>query len=1077
MKEENSVSKFKKKILLVMLSVCLVAVNTLVVPVSAQSDKDIYLFIGQSNMAGRATIEDEDLGVVDNAYLFNGDGDWELAENIKPYDNDTHRDFGFNRYSTVRKTGTSGYQGLSPAYGFAKEMGAYAKEQGREIGLVVNAVGGTRIGYWAPGASQGYYNEAVKRAKAAVAKGGTIKGIIWHQGETDISYGTTTESYMTQLERIVTGLRTDLNAPDAIFVAGQLKQGTIKDKVLYSTKEYNDMFMTVPDVIENSACVSTDGLVDKGDNLHFDSPSQRILGKRYATKAIELLKKNVGEPYFNIETVNNTITMSSSTEITDGALLAATYTSDRLLDKVTVYPINCDAWREARVDLSPDFKPGDSVRSFLWDGLSTQRPLSEPVLVEVKQIIPPAGNHYECDFEDMQIGQEVLGWKPANTSVYTVLCDGDETNKYLSIAPVGNGGNGTTVTGQLFTTQMEGIIEAKMDLLSVQPTDSRQEARWSTLSLADQTGKRIVSVVRNQSKNDYVINGQSLSSFPQDTEWATLNAVMNFVTKTADIKLSSVDGTTEYYVGESIPFADDMATGLSQITFDTNRYSAATKLDNIVIEQVADADAVEAISVAPTNLDFSDVLASDANKTKTVTATLPDDWTLCAVKSSDESVATATFDKDAGTVSATATGLGKSVITVIAHNNKNNKIKSITSFATTADITLTADAQLLTIDTSAGETEKTAMLTNLPTGWKVTAAASEDESIATASFDAEQGTVTAKAVATGETTITATAGLEGTGFTQTIDITVKVKAADNANLASLCVKTADGIDLIGAAFDKDTVIYEKKVTKAVTSVTIDAAADDENANIAITSGDATVTGNTAELKAGVNVISIAVTSPDESATKTYEVTIDNTFDIAEGFSHMEGKEDSWGFVGGGAGKVSASVSNVDVKNSAGVEPDTLKLFATTNSNGTLTKTLDSGISSANKVELQFDWQSNIVVNNGRHSYFALQDTDGKLLFAIYGHGKDGIKYTTTTTDSYTTLDSFSNSWYTVSLAIDFTAGTINGKIVKRDTGETMTTFDAVPISNSAANLGKLYALDIFSAATMSIDNVYIKTIE
>ena len=40
--------------------------------------------------------------------------------------------------------------------------------------------------------------------------------------------------------------------------------------------------------------------------------------------------------------------------------------------------------------------------------------------------------------------------------------------------------------------------------------------------------------------------------------------------------------------------------------------------------------------------------------------------------------------------------------------------------------------------------------------------------------------------------------------------------------------------------------------------------------------------------------------------------------------------------------------------------------------------------------------------------------------------------------------------------------------------QTVKTFENEAITNGAENLAKLYANDVYSAATMSIDNVYIK---
>lgn len=53
--------------------------------------KHIYLLIGQSNMAGRAPLNEEDKGIIEGVYLSNNKNEWELASNP------------LNRYSTIKK--------------------------------------------------------------------------------------------------------------------------------------------------------------------------------------------------------------------------------------------------------------------------------------------------------------------------------------------------------------------------------------------------------------------------------------------------------------------------------------------------------------------------------------------------------------------------------------------------------------------------------------------------------------------------------------------------------------------------------------------------------------------------------------------------------------------------------------------------------------------------------------------------------------------------------------------------------------------------------------------------------------
>lgn len=225
---------------------------------------EIYLCIGQSNMAGRGPIEAIDKDTLTNVFLFTGNGDkpWEKAANP------------FNKYSTVRKK--LSMQRLSPSYGFAKAM-SKAKPN-TKIGLVVNAKGGTSIEKWAPGET--LYNEAVKQTQKALKTGGVLKGIIWHQGEANASRH---RHYIPKITELIEALRTDLNQPDLPFVAGQLSEDKPK------RKHFNDMIINLPNTIKNTAVVSSES-TSTIDSTHFDSPSQRLLGKRYAEAMLKLLK-------------------------------------------------------------------------------------------------------------------------------------------------------------------------------------------------------------------------------------------------------------------------------------------------------------------------------------------------------------------------------------------------------------------------------------------------------------------------------------------------------------------------------------------------------------------------------------------------------------------------------------------------------------------------------------------------------------------------------------------------------------------------------------------------------------------
>ncbi|MBV5314974.1 MAG: sialate O-acetylesterase [Prolixibacteraceae bacterium] len=248
------------------------------IPVQAQKVKidtneryDLYLLIGQSNMAGRGTIEAQDTITDPKVSMLN------KAENWVPAKSPLHFDKSF--------AGT----GLGLTFG--KIMAEKSKQK---IGLIPCAVGGTSISMWMPGAYDRVtnthpYDDAIRRTKVAL-KNGQLKGILWHQGEGDASKEKAAQ-YEQRFDSLMLNLQNDLSVDISTIpvVVGEL--GRFYCERNSGGNQINLVLKHIAEMQINRALVSSKGLIHKGDSVHFDAASQRELGKRYAEKVIKLKKK------------------------------------------------------------------------------------------------------------------------------------------------------------------------------------------------------------------------------------------------------------------------------------------------------------------------------------------------------------------------------------------------------------------------------------------------------------------------------------------------------------------------------------------------------------------------------------------------------------------------------------------------------------------------------------------------------------------------------------------------------------------------------------------------------------------
>lgn len=249
----------------------------------------IYLCFGQSNMEGNAKFEPQDtivnsrfkvMEAVDCSNLGRVKGQWYTA--VPP----------LCRCRT----------GITPADYFGRTLVDSLPEK-IKVGVINVSIGGCKIELfdkdkyqsyiatapnWMQGMIKEYegnpYQRLVDMARLA-QKDGVIKGILLHQGESN----TNDSTWPSKVSIVYNNLLQDLNlkAKDVPLLAGELvnaDQGGV-------CASMNAIIATLPKTIPTAHVISSSGVPDAKDNLHFNAEGYRILGKRYAEKMLALQYK------------------------------------------------------------------------------------------------------------------------------------------------------------------------------------------------------------------------------------------------------------------------------------------------------------------------------------------------------------------------------------------------------------------------------------------------------------------------------------------------------------------------------------------------------------------------------------------------------------------------------------------------------------------------------------------------------------------------------------------------------------------------------------------------------------------
>lgn len=185
---------------------------------------------------------------------------------------------------------------FGPELGFARLM--LQSKPSNKLALMKGSKGGTSLrADWKPGVqgdidSQGPryrdFIETIRMATTQLHQRGdqfTIRGLLWHQGESDSK--ASTDVYSRRLKELIVRVREDVGVPDLPIVVGEVFDNGKRDSVRAAIQAVAAGSSTV-------GLVSSEGTNTSDLGTHFDASSQLLLGERYAAAMCRLPVREVG---------------------------------------------------------------------------------------------------------------------------------------------------------------------------------------------------------------------------------------------------------------------------------------------------------------------------------------------------------------------------------------------------------------------------------------------------------------------------------------------------------------------------------------------------------------------------------------------------------------------------------------------------------------------------------------------------------------------------------------------------------------------------------------------------------------
>jgi len=222
----------------------------------------VYLMAGQSNMEGNGQIMPQDTIPHSRLITINTKGEWvKLKEPI-------NLNFPW-------------YRKLDCGHSFGMEMLKKVPDD-VTVAIISTAVGGSSVNHWLDDSEFRTMHlwSNITKMIAKAKEVGTIKGMIWHQGETDAK-PEMFDSYTDKLNTLFSKIRKECDNENMPIVVGELGDFGVDRP---DWKKFNKILEKYSKENSTIEIIKTSDFKDMGDKVHFNNVSLRKMGKRYAKK-------------------------------------------------------------------------------------------------------------------------------------------------------------------------------------------------------------------------------------------------------------------------------------------------------------------------------------------------------------------------------------------------------------------------------------------------------------------------------------------------------------------------------------------------------------------------------------------------------------------------------------------------------------------------------------------------------------------------------------------------------------------------------------------------------------------------